>query len=60
LEAPDQDEALSRLRSLGYLLMHLRQLAMAMGDPGLAAHYGDKLRRDLERVERADQRDSAD
>ena len=40
--------------------MHLRQLDMAMGDPGMAAHYGDKMRRDLERVEGADQHESAD
>ena len=31
-----------------------------MGDPGMAAHYGDKMRRDLERVEGADQHESAD
>ena len=51
LETPSREEALTRLRGLGYLLMHMRQLDIAMGDPALVAHYRDKLRKDLERVE---------
>jgi pyruvate,water dikinase len=60
LEAPSQEEALTRLRNLGYLLMHLRQLDMAMGDLALAGHYADKLRRDLEQMEGAHQVASTD
>jgi pyruvate,water dikinase len=51
LEGPSQTEALTRLRALGYLLMHLRQLDIAMGDPALIAHYREKLCEDLKRIE---------
>ena len=53
LESPSQEEALTRLRTLGYLLMHLRQLDVAMGDPALVTHYREKMRTDLEAVEAA-------
>jgi pyruvate,water dikinase len=36
-----------RLRVVGYLLMHTRQLDMAMADPAAVRYYGDKIRRDL-------------
>jgi pyruvate,water dikinase len=36
-----------RLREVGYLLMHTRQLDMAMADPAAVRYYGDKIRRDL-------------
>jgi pyruvate,water dikinase len=40
-------EALANVRALGYLLIHTRQLDMAMADAGLVAHFAAKLRADL-------------
>jgi pyruvate,water dikinase len=40
-------DALSNVRVLGYLMMHTRQLDMAMADAGLVAHFAAKLRADL-------------
>ena len=40
-------EALASVRALGYLIIHTRQLDMAMADAGLVAHFAAKLRADL-------------
>jgi pyruvate,water dikinase len=40
-------EALASVRALGYLMIHTRQLDMAMADAGLVAHFTAKLRTDL-------------
>jgi pyruvate, water dikinase len=37
----------ARLMAVGYLLMHTRQLDMAMADAAAVRHYGAKIRRDL-------------
>jgi pyruvate,water dikinase len=37
-----------RLRVVGYLLMHTRQLDMVMSDPSAVAHYRAKIRADVE------------
>ena len=39
-----------RLRAVGYLLMHTRQLDMAMADPAAVRYYGKKIRRELAEV----------
>ena len=39
-----------RLRVVGHLLMHTRQLDMVMDDPTAVAHYRSKIREDLETV----------
>ena len=38
---------LERLRILGYLLIHTRQIDMVMADQGMAANYRDKIMADL-------------
>jgi pyruvate,water dikinase len=40
-------EALASVRALGYLIIHTRQLDMAMADAGLVAHLTAKLRTDV-------------
>jgi pyruvate,water dikinase len=39
-----------RLRVIGHLLMHTRQLDVVMDDPSAVAHYRSKIREDLETV----------
>jgi len=43
----DADATASRLRIVGYLIMHTRQLDMIMGDPQAVGLYGAKLRKDI-------------
>lgn len=38
---------LERLKILGYLLMHTRQIDMVMADQGMVAHYTNKILNDL-------------
>lgn len=42
-----------QLEVVGYLIMHTRQLDMIMGNPAAVAHYADKIRTDLERLDAA-------
>jgi pyruvate,water dikinase len=42
-----ETEMEARLRAVGYLLMHTRQLDMAMADPAAVRYYGEKIRREL-------------
>ena len=42
-----------KLEIVGYLIMHTRQLDMIMADPNAVAHYGGKIRADLDRFERS-------
>ena len=41
---------LARLKILGYLLMHTRQIDMVMGDQGMVDHYREKISSDLLRI----------
>jgi pyruvate,water dikinase len=43
-----EDAMKDRLRVVGYLLMHTRQLDMVMEDPSAVAHYRSKIRADVE------------
>jgi pyruvate,water dikinase len=47
IEGLDQKTMEDRLKVLGYLSMHTRQLDMVMSDPRALAHYAAKLRQDL-------------
>ncbi|OGR01439.1 MAG: hypothetical protein A2511_00765 [Deltaproteobacteria bacterium RIFOXYD12_FULL_50_9] len=38
---------LERLKVIGYLLMHTRQIDMVMGDQGMVEHYREKIMNDL-------------
>ena len=42
------DATAARLRIIGYLIMHTRQLDMVMAHPGAVARYRDTIRRDIE------------
>ncbi len=44
----DADTAAAKLRIIGYLLMHTRQLDMIMDDAKAVAHYAGKMRSDIE------------
>lgn len=50
LEGLEVEEMLSRLRVIGYLLMHTRQLDMIMAAPAAVEHYRDKMNRDIKKV----------
>jgi pyruvate,water dikinase len=50
LEAEAKDYMLSRLRILGYLTIHTRQLDMIMLNESDVQHYADKFIRDLEKL----------
>ncbi len=41
---------LDRLKVLGYLLMHTRQIDMVMSDQSMVAHYRDKITSDLRTI----------
>jgi pyruvate,water dikinase len=43
-------EALDSVRALGYLMIHTRQLDMAMADAGLVAYFARKIRAELARL----------
>jgi pyruvate,water dikinase len=47
IEGLDQETMEGRLRVLGYLSMHTRQLDMVMADPRMVAHFAARLRKDL-------------
>jgi len=48
IEGLDEKRMLQKLRILGYLVMHTRQLDMIMDKPKLVARYGRKIRQDLD------------
>lgn len=47
LDGLDRDDMFSRLRVIGYLLMHTRQLDMIMASPAAVRHYRDKMKGDI-------------
>jgi len=47
LEGLGRDDMFARLRVIGYLLMHTRQLDMIMASPAAVQHYRDKMNRDI-------------
>jgi len=47
IEGYDQFSTIKRLKMLGYLTMHTRQLDMIMGNPARAAYYKKKLLKDI-------------
>lgn len=50
LEGRETEYMKSRLRILGYLTIHTRQLDMVMSRPALTNHYRDKLSADIEQL----------
>ena len=50
LEKMEAPFLLERLKILGYLLIHTRQIDMVMGDSGMVAHYRRKIAADLETI----------
>jgi pyruvate,water dikinase len=50
LEGEDQDYMLSRLRILGYITIHTRQLDMVMLNEEEVRYYSDKLSHDIDGI----------
>jgi pyruvate,water dikinase len=50
LEGRDQDFMCERLKGLGYLTLHTRQLDMIMSDQASAQSYWTKIRKDLNKI----------
>lgn len=50
LESGDADFMISRLKMLGYLILHTRQLDMIMSRPDLVARYQRKFREDIDQL----------
>jgi pyruvate,water dikinase len=50
LEAESKDYMLSRLRILGYITIHTRQLDMIMLNEADVQYYAEKINRDLEKL----------
>ena len=48
IEGYDQAYMEDRLKVLGYLAMHTRQIDMVMADPAHVARYAEKIRKDIE------------
>ena len=50
LTARDSTYMLERLKILGYLTLHTRQLDMIMGNPDRVKYYKNKLTGDIDRI----------
>ena len=50
IEGRNQNYMLERLKILGYLTLHTRQLDMIMGNPARVKYYKNKLTGDIDRI----------
>jgi pyruvate,water dikinase len=50
VEQLSQEDMEMRLRVVGYLLMHTRQLDMVMTDPKAVKHYRNRMNSDIEKI----------
>jgi pyruvate,water dikinase len=50
LEGRDKDFMVERLRILGYLTLHTRQLDMIMSKPAAVSYYSSKIRQDIQTI----------
>lgn len=50
VEGYDQAFMEDRLKVLGYLAMHTRQIDMVMADPAQVAKYAEKIRKDIDKI----------
>jgi pyruvate, water dikinase len=48
IEGHDMEYMIGRLKILGYLTLHTRQLDMIMGNSGLVTYYMNKLTKDID------------
>jgi pyruvate,water dikinase len=50
IEGYEQAFMENRLKVLGYIAMHTRQIDMVMADPGQVAKYAERIRKDIEKI----------
>lgn len=50
LEGVDANVITSRLKMIGYLILHTRQLDMIMSNPAMVLRYHDKFKNDIEKI----------